>query len=389
MDMLILNGNVWRSGSFKKLNIVVRNGKIQNVNSNQEKSGIKENYKVIDAENQYILPGIIDCHVHLSMNGRAHPMAELSKSSEAEAAIVAALSSNKLLRSGITTIRECGGIAEESLIIKEAIENGEIRGPRIIPCINAIKIPGGHFVGKEITGPNESRRAARELIGGGARFIKLMATGGLGKIGEEPGVVELNVDEMEAAAYEGKKHGMSVAAHCHSKEGMMNALKAGATTLEHCTFLDEEVIDMMLEHDVFMVPTFSPYELISRYGKDSGVSTYMCRMAEEICEYKNKTFVSAYKRGVKIAFGRDAGAPFTKHEDYTVEMKAMEKAGMTKEDIIISATETAAKALNLYDEVGSIEKDKYADMIILSENPLIDLENFKKINYVIKEGKIV
>lgn len=389
MDMLILNGNVWRKGGFEKANIMVRDGRIKEIYSNKEKTKDKDNCKVIDAANKYILPGIIDSHVHLSMNGKAHPMSDLAKSNEAMATLVAATSSKKLLKSGITTVRECGGIAKESLIVKKAIEDGDIIGPRIITCISAIKIIGGHFVGEEVTGPIEARKAARNLIKDGAQFIKLMTTGGLGRIGEEPGVVELNMDEMEAAAYEGKKHGLEIAAHCHSKAGMINALKAGATTLEHCTYLDDEVVDMMLEYDVFMVPTFSPYELISLYGKENGVSDFMCNKAKEICEYKHKTFDLAYKKGVKIAFGRDAGAPFTKHEDYTIEMKAMERAGMTKKDIITSATETAAKALNVFHEVGSIDIGKYADMVVLSEDPLTDLENFKKVNYVIKDGRVV
>jgi len=216
-----------------------------------------------------------------------------------------------------------------------------------------------------------------------------MATGGLGKIGEKPGVVELDVDEMKAAVDEGRKHGMTSAAHCHSKEGMMNAMAAGVNTLEHCTFIDDDVITKMLENDIFMVPTFSPYCQMAEYGAENGVSSYMCQMSRMISDFKNNTFHLAYERGVKIAFGRDAGAPLTKHGEFTIEMIAMEKAGMNKRDVIISATEIAAKALHIWEETGSITEGKLADMIILDGNPLEELTNFKKVNVVFAEGKII
>ncbi len=385
MKQLIRNGSVWSGSAFSTADILVEGKRIVQVGPGLSAEGAR----VIDATGNYVLPGVIDCHVHLSMNGGAHPMADLARSREAEVLFVAIQSCDELLKSGITTVRECGGIGLESMILRKAVEEGKLAGPRIITCGQAIRIIGGHFVGPEVTGPKEAKEAARRLIRDGAQYIKLMATGGLGKIGEKPGVVELDEEEMRAAAEEGAKHEMAVVAHCHSKEGMMNALAAGATSIEHATFLDEEVVDAMLAHQAFLTPTFSPYVLIDRYGRDHGVSDYMCRMAGEICAYKNRTFHLAHEKGVPISFGRDAGAPFVRHGQYVLEMQSMEACGMSRASIIASATETAARALRLWDDVGSLEAGKFADILILDSDPLVDLKAFTGIVSVLKEGMVV
>lgn len=383
MSILLKNGQAWLNHSWEPADILVEENKIAAIGRDIGAAADE----VIDVAGKYILPGIIDCHVHLSMNGGPHPMADLSKCREAEALVTAIASADELVRSGITTVRDCGGIDRETIIVRDAVKAGRIPGPRVIACVGAIKIIGGHFFGAEIAGADEARRAARTFIEQGAQYIKLMATGGLGKVGEKPGVVELDVDEMTAAINEGKKHGMAAAAHCHSKEGMMNALEAGVTTLEHCTFLDEEVVDRILEQGVYMVPTFSPYCQMDRYGSERGVSPYMCRMSKEICAYKNKTFPLAYEKGVEIAFGRDAGAPLVRHGEYYIEMTDMEAAGMSRTDIIISATETAAEALQIADETGSLTVGKCADILVLNADPLEDLHNFKQVHTVIADGR--
>lgn len=382
MKKMIRNASVWSGRDFVPANIFIDGKRISKV----VPGTVQEQVEVINATGKFILPGIIDCHVHLSMNGGSHPMAELSKASEAEALFVAMQSCDELIKSGITTIRECGGKGNESVILANAVESGKMTGPRIVTCIKAIKIIGGHFVGMEVTGPVEATEAARILIKDGAKFIKLMATGGLGKIGEKPGVVELDVNEMRAAINEGKKHEMIGVAHCHSKHGMLNALEAGATSIEHATFVDKEVVEALLEKKAYVVPTFSPYILIDRHGLENGVSAYMCQMAKEICAYKNEHFKLVHESGVPIAFGRDAGAPFVQHGKYVLEMLAMEKCGMSRPAIIQSATENAAKLLGLWDDVGSLDAGKFADMVVLDADPAKDLAAFANVAMVFKEG---
>lgn len=384
MNVRLSGGKVWLDDQWKEVDVWVKNDVIAGLGNS-----LGESSEIMDVKGQFIMPGIIDCHVHISMNGGAHPMRDLGQASEAEALLTGIVSCEELVSNGITTVRECGGIGKEGIIIREAIKAKKVRGPRIVACGQAIKIIGGHFVGYEVTGPTEAKIAARDLIKAGAEYIKLMATGGLGKIGEKPGVVELDVEEMKAAISEGEKHGMTSAAHCHSKEGMLNALEAGVTTLEHCTFLDEEVVEKILQNDVFVIPTFSPYYQMANFGSENGVADFMCEISKKICEVKYSTFPIAYKKGVKIAFGRDAGAPLTRHGDFTVEMSEMEKAGMTKKDIIKAATESAAKAMNLWEETGSIKVGKSADIIVLNEDPLIDLKNYKSVVNVISQGTLI
>ena len=385
MKILLKNGWAWLDRDWKLANLLVEDDKIAAIGPDAGQTADK----VIDAAGKYILPGIIDCHVHLSMNGGPHPMADLGKCREAEALLTAMESAKELVYSGITTARDCGGIDRETVLVRDAVKAGRIPGPRVIACVGAIRIVGGHFYGTEIAGADEARRAAREYVKQGAQYIKLMATAGLGKIGEEPGVAELDIDEMTAAVNVGKKHGMFSAAHCHSKEGMMNALAAGVATLEHCTFLDEEVVAQILKQDVFVVPTFSPYCQMVRYGKERGVSPYMCQMSRNICEVKNKSVPLAYQNGVKIAFGRDAGAPLVRHGEYYIEMLDMEAAGMSRRDIIVSATETAAAACQIDDITGSLTPGKCADILVLNADPLEDLRSFRQVSAVIAAGRLV
>lgn len=385
MRILLKNGQVWLDRTWRSADVLVDEDKIAQIGEHLEATADQ----VIDAAGKYILPGIIDCHVHLSMNGGPHPMADLGKCREAEATLASIESAQELVRAGITTARDCGGIDRETVIVRDAIKAGRIQGPRVVCCVGAIRIIGGHFYGTEIAGADEARRAAREYVKQGAQYIKLMATAGLGKLGEQPGVAELDVDEMTAAVNVGRKHGMASAAHCHSKEGMMNALDAGVTTLEHCTFLDQEVVDRIVAQDVFVVPTFSPYCQMDRYGAERGVSPYMCKMSHDICQHKEKTFPLAYKSGVKIAFGRDAGAPLVRHGEYYREMLYMEETGMSRTDIIVSATETAAAACQLQDVTGSLAPGKCADILVLDADPLDDLNNFRKVHLVIAAGRMV
>ena len=382
MKTLVKNGKVWVDRELQELDILLDGKCIVKIGKDIAADGAE----VIDAAGKYVMPGVIDCHVHLSMDGSPTPMAHLSKQREAEAILVGVRSCKELVENGVTTIRECGGIGLESVILQKEVNAGNIVGPRIITCGKAIKIPGGHFFGAEVTGAQEAKYAARTLIKEGAQYIKLMATGGLGKQGEKPGVCELDVEEMKAAIDEGKKHGMGAAAHCHSKEGMMNAVEAGVTTLEHCTFIDEEIVDKIYENNVIVVPTFAPYVQMASIGRENGVSAYMCEMSTNITEAKYRTFHLFLEKGIKIAFGRDAGAPLVRHGDYVLEMLAMEKAGMSKKDIIVSATENAAEAVQVSNITGSITEGKSADIIILNGDPTADLSNYKSIYAVYAQG---
>lgn len=343
---------------------------------------------IIDATGKVAIPGIINCHVHLGMNAGAHPMNALAASTNLQVLMQAIESAQKVIKKGITTVRDCGAKEFEILLLRDHIKKGTVNGPRILAG-QAIKITGGHFTGRVVDGPVEAKRAAREQIHAGVDFIKLMASGGLGRPNEVPGTPELDVDEMKVAIFEGKKHNLKSAAHAHGKQSMLNAIEAGIDTLEHATFMDEEVVEVILKNDIMVIPTFQPYYQISTLGVEAGLASYMVESAKKVYEEKLPRFQKALSAGIKIAFGTDAGAPYTQHEDVVTEAKIMVEMGMKPMDVLISCTMNAAKALGIEEQLGSIEEGKLADIVLLNGNPLEKIESLGNVYKVIKDGKLV
>jgi len=343
---------------------------------------------VVDASGKVAMPGIINCHVHLGMDAGPHPMNLMAASTVPEILMQAIDSAQKVIKKGITTVRDCGAKEFEILLLRDHVRKGTVRGPRILAG-QALKISGGHFVGRVVDSPAEAKKAAREQIHAGVNFIKLMASGGLGRPNEEPGAAELDVDEMRAAISEGKKHGLRSAAHAHGKQSMLNAIEAGVDTLEHATFMDDEVIEAILANNLMVVPTFQPYYAISTGGVEAGLPAYMVESAKRVYEEKLPRFCKALRAGVRFAFGTDAGAPFTPHDDVVTEAVIMNEMGMSPMDVIVSCTMNAAKALGLERQLGSIEKGKSADIVLLNGNPLDKLTNLGDVYMVMKDGQVV
>jgi imidazolonepropionase-like amidohydrolase len=229
----------------------------------------------------------------------------------------------------------------------------------------------------DFTGPNEARARVREFLRDGVDFIKTMVTGGLGKPGEEPGNLEMEFEELAAIVDEAKKHNRKVACHCHSKKGMELVVSAGADSIEHATFLDQEINEKIIEKGIYIVPTFIPYVNFAEKGEENGALMDTVLAARVIMKEKTRRFGEACRQGVKIAFGRDSGGFMMDQGEYADEMACMERAGMTKADVIQSATENAARLCGIFDKTGSLAEGKYADLIILDKDPLKDLLSFR------------
>jgi imidazolonepropionase-like amidohydrolase len=342
---------------------------------------------VIDGAGKTAIPGLINCHVHLGMNAGAHPMNAMAASTPLQVLMQAIENVQKMLRKGITTVRDCGAKEFEILLLRDNVKKGVVPGPRILAS-QAIKITGGHFMGRVVDGPIEAKKAVREQVYAGINFVKLMASGGLGRPNEEPGTPELDVDEMEAAIREGKKHGLKAAAHAHSKPSILNAIAAGVDTVEHATYMDDEVIDAILKRDLTIVPTFQPYFEISTLGVGAGLAGFMVEAAKVIYADKLPRFQKALKAGVRIAFGTDAGAPFTPLEDVVTESKIMVEMGMKPMDVIASLTSIAAQTIGLGEQLGSIQKGKLADIVLLNASPLANIEKLGDVYCVIQDGRV-
>ncbi|TLS36489.1 metal-dependent hydrolase family protein [Pseudalkalibacillus caeni] len=344
---------------------------------------------VIDGDGLTCVPGLMDCHVHLTMNGSADPFGESLGKTEADDAYKAYRNAQNQIESGVVTVRNVGSKANVDIALRKAIESGVVKGPRILASGEPIVMTGGHghTMAIEADGVDEVRKAARTQLKKGADLLKLMATGGVMTPGVDPNSPQLGEDELSCACTEASNAGKTTAAHAQGVEGIKNAIRAGITTVEHGIYLDEEAIDMMLERGTYLVPTLAaPFNIVER-GLDEGIPEHAVQKAERVMGDHVKSFYKAYERGVKIAAGTDAGTPFNRHGDFVTELELMVKNGMKHEDVLQSATKVAAEAMKIDSKTGTVEEGKLADLLLVEGNPLEDISALRKVVKVFKEGE--
>jgi imidazolonepropionase-like amidohydrolase len=344
---------------------------------------------VIDGTELTCLPGLFDCHVHISMDGLADPFRQIAEDSEAAAAYRSLRNAREHLKGGVVTVRNVGAKFNVDVALRDAIQQGLIEGPHIYASGEPIVMTGGHGhpMAIEADGVDEVRKAARKQLKSGVDLLKLMATGGVMTKGVEPGSPQLSEEELRCACEEAAHAGKTTAAHAQGVEGIKNAIRAGITTVEHGIFLDDEAIEMMLERGTFLVPTLAaPYHIVKN-GLSAGIPAYAVRKAQDVMESHIQSFRKAYQAGVKIAAGTDAGTPFNLHGDFATELVLMVEAGMTPMDALHSATYVSAEAIRIHDVTGSLEKGKWADIILVEGNPLESIEDIRNIRFVYKQGK--
>lgn len=373
MKTLIRNANVWQKGKFLTKDVLVDGERIAVVGKLPEETQCDHE---VDGTGKFLLPGVIDCHAHSTMVCGTRHMPDFFASSDAELTLDGAINAEKMVRCGITTIRDCGGRRFETLAVRDYINKGKLIGPRMLCSGTPLKVVGGHEPGADYTGPWEARARVREFLMHGVDFLKVMVTGGLGKAGEDPGCVEPTQEELDAIVSEAKKHGKKVACHCHSRQGMEMLVKAGADSVEHSTYLDADVDKLLIENGVYVVPTFLPYMNYALLGEQEHQLMDTVLVARAIVDEKKRRFKEAFDLGVKVAFGRDSGGFMMDQGEFVQEMLYMEDAGMTPAQIIHAATEESAKLCGVFGETGSIDEGKSADMILLSASPLEDLRAF-------------
>lgn len=373
MKTLIRNANVWQKGRFLTKDVLVDGERIAVVGKLPEETQCDHE---VDGMGKFLLPGVIDCHAHSTMVCGTRHMPDFFASSDAELTLDGAINAEKMVRCGITTIRDCGGRRFETLAVRDYINKGKLIGPRMLCSGTPLKVVGGHEPGADYTGPWEARARVREFLMHGVDFLKVMVTGGLGKAGEDPGCVEPTQEELDAIVSEAKKHGKKVACHCHSRQGMEMLVKAGADSVEHSTYLDADVDKLLIENGVYVVPTFLPYMNYALLGEQEHQLMDTVLAARAIVDEKKRRFKEAFDLGVKVAFGRDSGGFMMDQGEFVQEMLYMEDAGMTPAQIIHAATEESAKLCGVFGETGSIDEGKSADMILLSASPLEDLRAF-------------
>jgi len=352
---------------------------------------IPEDVEVTNLTGKTVLPGLIDAHVHLFLEPVADPLGLASQESDSMATIRAVRNGVKTLSGGFTTVRDCGWRNFNCIDLRNAVAQGIVPGPRIVACGQFLTMTGGHawHCGLEVDGIDELRKGARQQLKAGADFIKVMATGGILTPGVEPGSSQLNEEEIRAAIMEATKVGKSSSTHAHGTNGIKNAIRAGITSIEHGMMLDEEAVEMMLEQEVYLVPTLSAPYWIDSKGLAAGIPDYVWKKNKVMIERHKNSFRMAFDAGVKIAMGTDAGTSYNEHGKNHMELCLMVGEGMTPMQAIVAATRSSAELLGIIEQVGTVTPGKQADLLVLNRDPLHDITALGDIYSVYKGGKLV
>lgn len=368
--------------------LIMEEGKITAVGPEGEVT-IPQQAQFLDLSGKTLLPGLIDAHVHILLDASGDSMTQLTEESPVYSTVKGAKHLQKTLWAGITTVRDLGGQDYIELDLGRAIDEGLLMGPHLLGAGKVITMTGGHghSMGREADGVDDVRQAAREQLKAGAQVIKVMATGGILTKGVEPGASELTQEEMQAAIEEAHKAGRKAASHAQGRAGIENAILAGIDSIEHGFFLDAELIALMLEKQIFLVPTLTaPYSIL-KHGKEAGIPEFVVKKTEKVYETHLESFSMALQSGVQIAMGTDAGTPFNCHGNNLQELVLMIQAGMDPLAAITSASYTAAQLLGILDERGTLEPGKAADLLVLGGDPLKDPGAFFRVEEVYKGGR--
>ena len=361
-----------------------------------------QNDEVVNLKQSYVLPGFMDMHVHLAQE--YVPKAERQSKIEPEyRALFAANAASKTLMAGFTSVRNVGDGGMETISLREAINQGLVIGPRIFTSGKTIATTGGHGdptngMPKDnyapptpeegvIDSPEEAIKAVRQRYKDGTDGIKITATGGVlsvAKSGENPQFTDA---ELIAIVSTANDYGLWTAAHAHGKEGMKRAVLAGINSIEHGTYMDQEIMDLMKARGTYYVPTIMAGDWVAEKAKiPNFFPTLVKPKAEKIGPQITSTFAEAYKAGVKIAFGTDSGV--SAHGDNWQEFILMTNAGMSNEDALKSATIETAKLLRVEDQLGQIKPGMFADIIAFQKNPIEDISIVENVSFVMKDGVI-
>ncbi len=382
--------------------IVVEKGRITGIESGYAQPGPGD--QVIDLKSRYVLPGLIDTHTHISSQTERGGYLKRFQLYPADQALIATRFLKATLTSGFTTVRDVGGSEGIDLALRDAVNRGDIVGPRMFVAGQALSSLGGHgdptnsfredilpVPGAEegiVNGVESARRAALLAIKRGADHVKITATAGVLSLAGSGEVPQLTEEEIRVIVQTAADFGRKVVAHAHGAEGMKRAIRAGVASIEHGTYMDDEVIALLKERGVYWVPTIIAGKSVAEYAKIEGYyHPLVVPKALSIGPRIQETFARAYRAGVPIAFGTDAGV--FPHGQNAKEFEYMVEAGMPPMEAIRSATWHAAKLLGKLDELGTVEKGKIADLIAVDADPLQDIRSLQKVTFVMKDGIVI
>jgi imidazolonepropionase-like amidohydrolase len=363
--------------------ILINNDKIVSIEPVDEFERMSFDGEVIDLtqEDIYVIPGLIDTHVHI-----AHGGTDPREKSDSDPLVGLRMAHNAFvnLKAGITTLRDMGAKNHIDVEFKKGVELGLIPSPRILNVGKPIITTGGHcyYMGREADGPIEVAKAVREQIKARVDFIKLMVTGGI----FTPGNIydlQLKKEEIESAVETAHNAGIPVAVHAQAGKGIGIAVEAGIDTLEHGIILTEADVELMVKKGTYYVPTLVAIKEIAELGSEVGLPTWMISKVKELVETHAKSYKMARKAGLTIAAGTDY-----RHGTLIEELKLMVKYGASNEEALLSATSVAAEVLGKEKTIGSIEVGRYADITVVNGNPLENITNLANIKAVFVGGQV-
>ena len=389
-----------KSGKIEaKKTIIVKENKIVNVMDRYIMPKSKT-AKTIDLKDKVVMPGLIDMHVHIEMEFDAKTRINSYINNEADVAFNSVGFAKSTLLNGFTSVRDLGGTGV-NISVRNAINKGKIPGPRVFTAGKSLATTGGHadptngssrkLIGNP--GPKEgvvnsvedAKKAVRQRYKNGADCIKITATGGVLSVAKSGDNPQFTIEEIKAICDTAKDYGMHVADHAHGDVGMQRAIIGGVKTIEHGTYMSDETMELMKKHDAYLVPTITAGKEVAEKAKIKGFyPDIVVPKALAVGPQIQGTFAKAYKKGVGIAFGTDAGV--FKHGNNGKEFGFMVEAGMPAMETIQSATITNAMLLKMENEIGQVQKGFFADIIAVNDDPTKNISTMENVVFVMKNG---
>ena len=383
--------------------IIIEHGRIRTITTQAEAEALRQGHHVVSLPGSTLLPGLIDCHVHLNLPADGSPVLDIEEQSDTTLSALSMNNAHIALEAGVTSLRDCGGRRKINVDLRNAIENYGMAAPGLVVCGPPITITGGHcwFFGGEAEGVAGVRRKVRELIKQDVNFIKVMAAGG-GTPNTLSWQPAFSQEELNAIVEEAHLHDLKASAHCLNREATLRAVRAGFDQIEHAGFLldrhgnqqyEPEVAEALIEAQVVVCPTLAVGLYVLKYLEErEELSTEEVHQLERwrgMLTQNVAHLAQMLGDGLRVVAGTDAGWRWTPFDALVNELELMAEAGMSNAAVIEAATSKAAAALGLADSVGRLTTDMVADIIAVRGNPLKELATLRQVNMVMKAGQLV